>query len=78
MKFVRELLSAHGGISTLRVMSLTCVIAACGLAAYGISLPVVDYSGLTLLCGAFLSAGFTGKVLQKKSESRSLNSQETP
>jgi hypothetical protein len=68
MKCIKELLSEKGSISSLRVMSLICVLAACGIALMGMLRPVIDYSGLSLLCGTFLGAGFGGKVMQKKTE----------
>ena len=68
MRFIGQLLSDKGSVSSMRVMSLVSVFAAIGMAFYGMSKATIDYSGLTLLCSAFLGAGFTGKVMQKKSE----------
>ena len=66
--FIRQLFSESGNISMMRVLSLICVLAACGIAIYGLNAPVVDYSGLTLLCSTFLGAGIGGKVAQKIQE----------
>lgn len=66
--FLRQLFSDKGNVSMMRVLSLTCVIAACCIAMYGLHQVNVDYSGLTLLCSAFLSAGIGGKIVQKVQE----------
>lgn len=55
----------------MRVMSAMCCIAAIIIAIVGVEKPVVDYSGLTLLCGTFLGVAFTGKVVQKSIENQS-------
>lgn len=68
--FCLNLLKSGSGISTMRFMSLICVISAVVLAFVGINKSVVDYSGLTMLCSAFLSAGFAGKVFQKNIETK--------
>ncbi len=68
MKWIKDLFSEKSDVSMLRLMSLICCLAAIGIAIHGINRPVVDYSGLTMLCGAFLSAAFIGKVTQKKVE----------
>jgi len=49
-------------------MSLITCCSAIGIAIAGINRPNVDYSGLSLLCGAFLGVAFTGKVMQKNTE----------
>lgn len=71
IEFLRNLFSENGSVSAMRVMSLICIFASCGIAIYGLNRPVIDYSGLTLLCGTFLSAGMGGKVLQKSQEVKS-------
>lgn len=71
MSFLKELVATHGKTSAMRVMSLICVVVACILAIIGLLRKEVDYSGLSLLCGTFLSAGFAGKVVQKNIESKS-------
>jgi len=72
---IKELLSEKGTVSCMRVMSLTCVLAAVSLALVGMNKPVVDYSGLALLCSSFLTAAFTGKIMQKKTETSDQSSQ---
>ncbi len=52
----------------MRVMSLLSLLAAIALSFVGINKVPVDYSGLSLLVGAFLSAAFGGKVMQKRIE----------
>lgn len=65
---MRELFSESGSISMLRIMSLLACLAAIGIAIAGMLQPVIDYSGLSMLCGTFLAAAFAGKVLQKGAE----------
>ncbi len=61
----------------MRVMSIICCFAAIAIAFVGLNKPVIDYSGLTLLCGAFLSAAFGGKILQKRTEVDGAKSEST-
>lgn len=68
MKFVKELFSESGDVSMIRVMSLLCCLSAVGIAIHGINRNVIDYEGLSFLCGTFLSAAFAGKILQKNKE----------
>ncbi len=70
MKHILDLLSENRGPSMLRFMSLICCLAAIAIAILGLRRPVVDYSGLTMLCSAFLGAAFTGKILQKRIETK--------
>jgi uncharacterized membrane protein YfcA len=68
MTFFREMLSEKSNVSSVRVMSLISCLSAVGIAVYGLNRPSIDYSGLSLLCGTFLGAGFGAKVWQKKIE----------
>lgn len=68
MSYVKALFSQNGQVSMMRLMSLTCVIAAVVIALIGLSKPQIDYSGLSMLCSAFLGAAFGGKIMQKKTE----------
>lgn len=52
----------------MRVLCIMAMIAAIGIAFAGVAHTPVDYSGLTLLCTAFLSAAMGGKVMQKRIE----------
>lgn len=67
MKF-RELITENGKLSMMRVMSLLCCLTAIGIAVIGLNKPVVDYSGLSLLCSTFLTAAMGGKIMQKRLE----------
>lgn len=67
-QFGLNLLKSGSGVSMMRFMSLICCLAAIGIAFMGMRKPTIDYSGLTMLCSAFLSAAFAGKILQKKVE----------
>lgn len=66
--FIQQMLSEHGSISMMRVLSLVSCVAAIVIAIMGLNKPQIDYSGLSLLSGAFLSAAFGGKIMQKKIE----------
>lgn len=68
MKWVKHLFSENGTVSAMRVMAMLCCVAAIVIAIMGLSKPVVDYSGLSLLCSSFLSAAMGGKLLQKRVE----------
>lgn len=65
---LKALLASGSGVSMMRAMSLLCCLSAVGIAIYGLNKPIIDYSGLSLLCGTFLTAAFTGKILQKRIE----------
>jgi hypothetical protein len=68
--WLAELFNPKGTVSSTRVMAVLCVLAACGLGWYGI-LQNRDLSELSILCGTFLAAAFTGKVAQKHAEAKS-------
>ncbi len=68
MDFIKSLFSEHGDASMLRLMSLISCISAVVIAIVGLNKPVIDYSGLSFLCGTFLGIAFTGKVMQKRTE----------
>jgi hypothetical protein len=65
MKFFKALLDTDSGTSMLRFMSLMCCITAIALAFIGMNKANPDYSGLSLLCGTFLTTAFGAKVAQK-------------
>lgn len=62
-----QLFSSNSAVSSMRVMSMICILSAVGLGWYGIT-QNRDLTGLSILCGTFLTAGFTGKAVQKKME----------
>jgi len=49
-------------------MNLLCCLSAIGIAILGLEKPIVDYSGLALLCSTFLASAVGGKILQKRIE----------
>lgn len=61
------LLSEDSKISSLRFMSILCVLAAVGVACYGIS-HSKDLLGIAAVVTAFLGPAFTAKVLSKPVE----------
>lgn len=67
MSFIRDLLSESGSISAMRVMALICVLAAVGVAMFGLK-EKSDVGQISILCGIFLGAAFGGKVGQKFAE----------
>lgn len=64
MKFIRDLLSESGSISTVRVMSLASLIVGSSIAIYGV-IQGKDLGGVTELVSVFIGAAFAGKVGQK-------------
>jgi RsiW-degrading membrane proteinase PrsW (M82 family) len=66
--FLLKMLSTSDEVSEMRVMVLLCVLTAIAIAGYGIYKNPTDYSGLSLLCGTFLTTAFGGKVLSKRDE----------
>jgi hypothetical protein len=67
-KFILALFSENGGVSMMRVMSLICCLAAIVITYVGLCKAEVDYTGLSILSGTFLSAAFGGKLVQKHLE----------
>ena len=65
--WIKRLLQPGSGLSTMRVMGLSALIVGSGLAIAGLIMKV-DLYGLATLCGVFIGAAFTGKVMQKKVE----------
>ena len=63
-------MKSGSGVSMMRFMSIICCLAAIVIAIIGLNKPVIDYSGLSLLCGTFLGAAFGGKIAQKNIESK--------
>lgn len=70
-RFFLDLLKPGSAVSMLRFMSLICCVTAITIAIIGIYHSNTDYGGLSLLCGTFLTAAFTGKIVQKSIESKS-------
>lgn len=58
MRFVKELFSERGDVSMIRVMSLISLLTGCYLAIVGKDASVL----------IFVTAGFTGKIVQKRAE----------
>lgn len=67
MALLRDILSSGSGVSSMRLMSLSAMIAGIVMAVVGLFLRV-DLFGLSALCGVFVGAAFTGKVMQKRVE----------
>ena len=66
-KLILELLSEDSKISTVRLMSVLCTVSGICLAFVGL-VRGSDLLGLSALCGVFVGAAFTGKVVQKSIE----------
>lgn len=67
INFVKALFSEHARVSMMRVLCLLCVLFAGYIGIRGIE-KGSELIGLTSLCGVFLTAAFTGKVMQKREE----------
>jgi hypothetical protein len=68
-KFLKALFAERSSVSSVRVMSLLATCIAGYVAIRGLE-EHADLSGLSMLCGVFLSAAFAGKVTQKMVETR--------
>lgn len=66
-QWLLDLFSSKSNVSSMRVMSMVCIVSAVGLGWYGI-MSGSDLYALSALCGTFLAAGFTGKAVQKGME----------
>ena len=67
MQWFKDLFSESSDVSMGRFLSFICVIAACAVALKA----VVSGSNLSeaaVLCGTFLGAGISGKVISKFAE----------
>lgn len=68
---LKALFSENASVSSMRVMSMMALLAAIAFGVIGLCRQgAIDYSGLTMLCSAFLSAAFIGKVSQKSIEAK--------
>lgn len=69
MEWFKDLFSESSDVSMTRFLSFISVISAV-LVAFVSIYKNADLSDATLLCSAFLAAGFTGKVMQRSIESQ--------
>lgn len=70
MGVLKAMFSESNSVSCMRVMNMLALLAAIGFGIIGLCKPGIDISSLTMLCSAFLSAAFIGKVSQKAIEAR--------
>ncbi len=75
-QFILDLFNEKSTVSSIRVMSIMCVIAAIVIAVMGLEKASPDYSGLSLLVSTFLGAAFVGKVSQKSIEAKGVKIEE--
>lgn len=68
-KFFMDLFDEKSTISSMRFMSITSLFIGGVIAAIGLY-KCDDLMGISLLVGVFVSAAFTGKVLQKNIEEK--------
>lgn len=67
-KIIHSLLSESGNdISTVRVMAFLSLFTGIAVGLYGVY-SGKDLAGLAQVCGVFVGAAFTGKVVQKYAE----------
>lgn len=66
-QWLKDLFSDTSSVSMMRVLSLICILTA---SAIGLKVATLggDMSTAAVLCSAFLTAGISGKVLQKNIE----------
>lgn len=65
----KALFSDSGNVSMTRFLSFLCVLAALLIALVSV-VRDSDLNAASILCGVFLTAGFTGKVVQRSIESK--------
>lgn len=68
-KFIKEMLSDSGSISTVRVMSLFSLLTGAAIAMYGIA-KGAELGGIAQVCTVFVGGAFAGKVSQKYMEKK--------
>lgn len=66
LQWIKDLFSNASTVSSMRVMSMLCVITACGIAIYLTAKGQAETGIITVL----LTAGITGKVSQKFAEKK--------
>ena len=74
-EWFKSLLSENGDVSMTRFLSLICVVTSIGLAIYGL-VKDKNIDSLVGIVSVFLGAGFSGKVIQKFAEKKSVESDE--
>lgn len=67
LNWIKDIFRSGSGVSAMRVMSAISIVTASYIGIAGL------YKGsnlaeLAILCGTFLTAGYTGKIIQKQSE----------
>lgn len=67
MSIFRDIFSAQGNISAMRIMAFIALMVAAFVAIYALIMGR-DLTAASVLCGAFLAAAFGGKALQSFSE----------
>lgn len=67
INWLKDAFSESSDVSMMRLLSFVCVVSACVIACTGLY-KGANLSELSILCGTFLTAGISGKVLQKNSE----------
>lgn len=68
-KFILELFGEKGDISMMRLLSFICIMTASGIAMRAVIMDR-DLSQAAVLCGVFLGAGISGKVIQRGIEAK--------
>jgi hypothetical protein len=66
-QWFKNLFAENSAVSSMRVMSMLCVVSACGMGITAIWRNS-NLSEAAVLCGVFLGAGFGAKVAQFKTE----------
>jgi hypothetical protein len=64
---IKELFSEKGDVSMMRLIALICTCTASFIAIYS-TIKGMDLNAASVICGVFLGAGISGKIMQKRSE----------
>lgn len=69
VKWFKDLFSESSDVSMTRFLSFISVMSAVVIAVSAVA-KEADLNATSMLCGVFLAAGFTGKVMQRSIESK--------
>jgi uncharacterized membrane protein len=69
MNWLRGIFSSTSEVSSMRVMTMLALLTGCFVGIVGIYKDR-NLAELSILCGTFLSAAMTGKIMQKNIENK--------
>ncbi len=67
LNWIKDVFKSNSGVSSMRVMSMVSLLTGCYIGIAGLH-QNKNLSEVAILAGTFLTAAFTGKVMQKSKE----------